>query len=206
MNQVLIGRFIAAERKRKGYTQRQLADELGISDKTISKWETGKGFPEISLLLPLCEHLEISVNELLSAQRITEKEYKQKAEENMVNMIKEKEANERNMRLSVINGVISTITFVTLIIVVAVYGEVMPLTAKIVLCILAGGVFSVGLYTAMHGERTIGYYQCPNCKEYFVPTFWEYVKGIHLLSTRRLTCPHCRQKVWAKKVMSKDEE
>lgn len=68
MNQILIGRFITSERKKKGYTQRQLSEELGISDKTISKWECGNGFPEVSLILPLCNELDITVNELLSGQ------------------------------------------------------------------------------------------------------------------------------------------
>ena len=63
MDQSKTGKFIAEERKRKNYTQRQLADLLGISDKTISKWERGNGFPEVSLLLPLCDELEITVNE-----------------------------------------------------------------------------------------------------------------------------------------------
>ena len=54
MNQILIGKFISSERKRKGYTQKQLAEKLGISDKTVSKWETGNVFPEFSLLLTLC--------------------------------------------------------------------------------------------------------------------------------------------------------
>ena len=63
MDQILIGKFIADERKKKGYSQVELGDKLGVSNKTISKWETGKGFPDISLLLPLCEELEISVPE-----------------------------------------------------------------------------------------------------------------------------------------------
>ncbi len=205
MDQILIGKFIAAERKQKGLTQRQLADELGISDKTISKWETGKGFPEISLLLPLCEHLNITVNELLSAERLSDKEYKQKAEENMVNMIKEKEANIKNMRLSAITGLIATVTFVTLIILSAVYGEVLPMTAKVIMITLACGVFVIGLCVAMQGERTIGYYKCPKCEDYFIPSFWEYTMGMHVITTRRLRCPHCNQKVWAKKVMSKED-
>ena len=68
MNQIKIGRFIADERKRKGYTQKQLSEKLGISDKTISKWERGNGFPEVSLLLPLCDELEITVNYYLAKE------------------------------------------------------------------------------------------------------------------------------------------
>ena len=62
MDQIRIGKFIAVQRKQKGYTQKKLAELLGISDKTVSKWECGKGFPEVSLLLPLCKELVISVN------------------------------------------------------------------------------------------------------------------------------------------------
>ena len=75
MDQIKIGRFIADERKRKGYTQKQLSEKLEISDKTISKWERGNGFPEVSLLLPLCNELEITVNELLSGERVSEEDY-----------------------------------------------------------------------------------------------------------------------------------
>lgn len=87
MDQTKIGRFLAACRKEKDLTQRQLAELLHVSDKTVSKWETGKGLPEAQLMLPLCEALGISVNELLSGERLTETEYQRKAEENMVNLI-----------------------------------------------------------------------------------------------------------------------
>lgn len=70
MDQIKIGKFIAEERKAKKYTQRELADKLSISDKTISKWERGNGFPEVSLLLPLCNELEITVNIELNFEEI----------------------------------------------------------------------------------------------------------------------------------------
>ncbi len=84
MDQVKIGGFIAKCRKEKNMTQRELADKLGISDKTISKWETGNGLPEASLMVPLCDALGITVNELLTGERITAEEYKERAEETMV--------------------------------------------------------------------------------------------------------------------------
>lgn len=90
MDQITTGKFIAEERKRKGYTQKQLAEILGISDKTISKWERGNGFPEVSLLLPLCEELDVTVNELLTGERVSEEDYRKKAEENMVNLVKKR--------------------------------------------------------------------------------------------------------------------
>ena len=81
------GKFIQSLRKEKGLTQSALALKLGVSEKTISKWECGKGFPDTSLMLPLCNVLGISANELLSAKRIKdEKEYKESAEENLVTL------------------------------------------------------------------------------------------------------------------------
>lgn len=204
MDQVKIGKFISDERKAKGYTQKQLSELLEISDKTISKWECGNGFPEASLLLPLCNELEITVNELLTGERISQQNYKKKAEENMVNMIREKEENKQKILLTTIIGVISTITFVTLLLVVCFYTDVITLPIKIVLMIIAISVFGIGLYVAMWGDRKIGYFKCRNCNELFTPTFMQYNMGMHLLSTRYLKCPHCKTRTWCRKVMTKE--
>ena len=204
MDQVKIGKFLSDERKAKGYTQKQLSELLGISDKTISKWECGNGFPEASLLLPLCNELEITVNELLTGERISQQNYKKKAEENMVNMIREKEENKQKILLTTMIGVISTITFVTLLLVVCFYTDVITLPIKMVLMVIAISVFGVGLYVAMWGDRKIGYFKCRNCNELFTPTFMQYNMGMHLLSTRYLKCPHCKTRTWCKKVMTKD--
>ena len=69
MNQIVIGQFIALKRKEKNLTQGQLAEILNISNKTISKWETGKSMPEYSLINPLCEALDVTVSELLEGQK-----------------------------------------------------------------------------------------------------------------------------------------
>ena len=204
MDQVKIGKFLSDERKAKGYTQKQLSELLGISDKTISKWECGNGFPEASLLLPLCNELEITVNELLTGERISQQNYKKKAEENMVNMIREKEENKQKILLTTMIGVISTITFVTLLLVVCFYTDVIILPIKIVLMVIAISVFGVGLYVAMWGDRKIGYFKCRNCNQLFTPTFMQYSMGMHLLSTRYLKCPHCKTRTWCKKVMTKE--
>ena len=107
MDQIKIGGFIAEERKRKGYTQKILSEKLGISDKTISKWERGNGFPEVSLLIPLCSELDITVNELLSGERVSEEQYRKKAEENMVNLVKEAQENKKKIILSVMVGILT---------------------------------------------------------------------------------------------------
>ena len=116
MDQIKIGKFIADERKRKGYTQKQLSEKLEISDKTISKWERGNGFPEVSLLLPLCNELEITVNELLSGERVSEEEYLKKAEENMVNLVRETQESKKKIVLSAMIAGLTIIAAVPLFI------------------------------------------------------------------------------------------
>lgn len=69
MDQIKIGRFIAAARRAKGLTQRELAEALGLSNRTISKWECGDGLPELANILPLCELLDITADELLRGGR-----------------------------------------------------------------------------------------------------------------------------------------
>ncbi len=97
MNQIKIGRFIAKMRKQQCLTQREFADMLEISDKTVSKWECGNGMPELSLMLPICEILKINLNELFSGEKLTDADYKNKAEENMMNLIKEAEEMKKNI-------------------------------------------------------------------------------------------------------------
>lgn len=87
MNQEKIGKFILELRKEKDMTQQVLADKLGVSDKTISKWENGRGMPDLSLIKPLCNILGISINELLSGERLDKKDYSEKLEENIINTI-----------------------------------------------------------------------------------------------------------------------
>lgn len=89
MNQIKIGKFIAECRKEKNLTQTELADKLNITNKAISKWETGNGTPDVSILLELCNELGITVNELLSGERIKAEDYKEKAEENIINAIRD---------------------------------------------------------------------------------------------------------------------
>lgn len=204
MDQIAIGKFIASERKRKGYTQKQLSDILSISDKTISKWECGNGFPEVSMLLPLCNELDITVNELLAGERVSEEDYRKRAEENMVNMIKEREENRKKAIHTVITGIISTVAFLTLIMVVCVYTEVIALPAKILLVVIACSIFIPGLIVAMEGERTVGYYKCKACGELFVPTFGAYTLGVHWFTRRHLKCPKCGKRTYCRKTMSKE--
>ena len=90
MNQEKIGRFIASCRKECGYTQASLGEKLGITDRAVSKWETGKSIPDASIMLELCNLLKISVNELLTGEHIAMENYKEKAEENLLELQEKK--------------------------------------------------------------------------------------------------------------------
>ena len=186
MNQIQIGRFIAASRKARNLTQRQLADKLGISDKTVSKWECGKGLPEVSLMLPLCASLGITVNDLLSGERVSGTNYQKKAEENMMDLMKENEENRRWMILSVICAVITVIAVCALVVIASCLE--MPAAARVALLLFAAAVAATGVGAA---AVKAGYYECPSCHAVFVPTMAQYVKGLHTLTRRRLTCPSC---------------
>lgn len=114
MDQIKTGRFIAELRKGKGYTQSQLADILQISDRTVSKWERGIGMPDTSLMLPLCQELHISVNELLMGEKIPEEEFKTKAEENVMDVLTQYKKKMRRLLVTMMVIFYVTAIFVSL--------------------------------------------------------------------------------------------
>ena len=87
MNQEKIGIFIAKCRKDKKMTQQELAEKLGVTDKSIGNWENGRNMPDLSLFKPLCNELDITINDLLSGEKINKEKYQEKFEENIVNTI-----------------------------------------------------------------------------------------------------------------------
>lgn len=99
------GSFISEMRKDKGLTQKQLADLVGVSDKAVSRWETGKGLPDTSIMPELCKALAININELLSGERLNPEAYSGKAEEIMVDLVKDVQ-NNRKARKAELMGLI----------------------------------------------------------------------------------------------------
>ena len=87
MDQKKIGAFIAARRKDNGLTQSRLAEALGITDKAVSKWETGKSMPDLSLFCPLCDLLHITLNELLSGEFISDENLKEKSNQILLEVV-----------------------------------------------------------------------------------------------------------------------
>ena len=105
-----ISKFISTARTKIGLTQKELADKIGVSDKTISKWETGKSLPDISYYEPLCDALNIKVNELLSGEYLNDDIYLEKAENNFVEIIRENNFSKKKVVIRLFAGLFLFIT------------------------------------------------------------------------------------------------
>ncbi len=149
MDQIKVGKFIAELRKQQGMTQKSMADSLGISDKTISKWENGKGLPEYTLLLPLCELLGITVNELLSGERLFNDDYNNKAEENIIHLFRETEKVEKSSRrsnlVSIIGSVVLSVFLLKALMVILHFNEIFIYLIDLPTLILVVGVVMLEL-------------------------------------------------------------
>ena len=201
MDQIKIGKFIADRRKELQLTQKQLSEQLDVSDKTISKWECGRGLPEVVLMLPLCNCLHINVNELLSGENLSEEKYHEKAEENLMNLVKEKEESKKKIVLSVIVAMTCVISGTALILVAGLLE--MPVAAKAVLVAIASVVMILGIGVAAVLDREAGTYECPKCHARFVPSMSAYMNGMHTITRRRLKCPECGKSSMCKRRLTK---
>ena len=202
MDQLKIGKFIAECRKQKNLTQMQLAEKLGITDKAISKWERSIAMPDTSIMLELCDILGISVNELLSGEKISMENNNQKNEQLLLDMAKELE--KKNKTIWNAMWIIMTVSILGLIGGLAIIAFFMPegpwmLVAIISLCV----VFLIPCFYALKLEVSVGAYKCQNCGYEIVPTYKEVMMAMHRGFTRHLMCPKCNKRTWCKKVLKK---
>ena len=203
MDQVKIGRFIAKCRKKANLTQMQLAEKLNITDRAVSKWETGKAMPDSSIMLDLCDVLGISVNDLLCGEVVAMDNYNKELENNLLDMIKQKEqADKRLLSVEVFIGITATIVLFVLIFVAAFIQ--METWLKISLIVFGFILFLAGCFYALRIEQVAGYYECKHCKHRYVPTYKAVNMAMHMGRTRYMRCPQCGKKSWQKKVLSKD--
>lgn len=196
MDQIKTGKFIKTVRKKKNLTQRDVADRLNISEKTVSKWETGSGLPEVSLMLPLCKLLGISVNELLSGERLDEKSYFEKAEENIVSLATDKTNPKKKVIICTVSCILTLLCAFALGLIAGFINVglwVRLLLAGIALITIFSDIVLV-LLIAVSTEI----FGCEKCGQKFVPTLTAYVFGPHTLTRRYLKCPHCGKKSWNK--------
>lgn len=203
MDQIKIGKFIAECRKKKGLTQMQLAEKLDVTDRAVSKWENGKAMPDSSIMLELCSILGISVNDLLSGEVITVKDYNEKLEQNLLDMVKQKEEHDKQLlALEILIGILSMVILLGFTFLAA-FLE-MADHVRVIIIIAAFIVSFTGLFYALKLEQIAGYYECGVCHHKYVPTYNRVLWAMHVNRTRYMKCPVCGKRSWQKKVISKD--
>ena len=202
MDQIKIGKFIADRRKIKNLTQMQLAEKLGITDKAVSKWERGFSLPDVSIMLSLCDILEININELLSGEEIIVEERNEKNEELMLELAREIERKNKTVwtsmwvilavcMIAIIAGSFAAAFFIP--------EEKWQLVTVFGLCV----VFLPPCFYALKMEISVGAYKCKNCGHEIVPTYLQALSAMHMGTTRYLKCPKCKKRTWCKKVIKK---
>ena len=195
-----IGNFIATERKAKKLTQAKLAEKVFVSEKTVSKWENGKGLPDTNSLPKLCEILGVSLNELLSGEKIIIEYKYQKNEQLLLDMAKELERKNKTIWKDM--WVILTISMIALFAGIFLTAFLVPegiwqLVSVLSLCV----VFLIPCFYALKLEISIGAYKCKNCGCEIIPTYSQALWAMHRGTTRYLKCPNCKKRTWCKKII-----
>ena len=202
MNQEKIGKFIASLRKEKSMTQLELAEKLNITDRAVSKWERGKGMPDTSIMIYLCDELGISVNELLCGERIEMETNNVKINELILEMARNEEKYHKRLMHSVYailaTSIVALVCLMTLILLLVPEGvfQTLLIVASVIL-------FIIPCLIAVKFESEAGYYECKNCNHKFVPSYKEIVWAMHTPTKRFLKCEKCGKRTWCKKVMKK---
>ena len=203
MDQIKIGKFIAECRKKQNLTQGKLAEKLNITDRAVSKWETAKAMPDSSIMLELCDILKISVNELLSGEKIDMENNEQKNEQLLLEMAKEIEKKNKTIWNSM--WAIMTVSVIALLAGIFATAFFVPEGPWQLVVILATCVlFLIPCFYALKLDVSVGAYRCKNCGHEIVPTYKEALNAMHRGTTRYLKCPECGKRTWCKKVINKD--
>lgn len=203
MDQVKIGKFIAECRKKANLTQMQLAEKLNITDRAVSKWETGKSLPDSSIMLELCDILGITVNDLLSGEVVQMENYNKEMEKKLLETIKQKEeSDKRLLRIEIVTGICCILPLAAAAIIV----EVLQIeeTLATVICLSSLIPLLVATPFMLKIEQKAGYYECKHCGHRYIPKYSNVFFAMHVNRTRYMKCPECGKKSWQKKVISKE--
>ena len=197
-----IGNFIEEKRKEKKLTQAKLAEKVFVSEKTISKWENGKGIPDANSLVKLSEVLEVSLNDLLMGEKILKENDNKTNEKLLLEMAKEIE--QKNKIIWTSMWVIMIVSMIALFGGIAICSIFIPegvwqLIAVFGLCI----VFLIPCFYALKLEVSVGVYKCKKCGCEIKPTYTEALNAMHMGTTRYLKCPKCNKRCWCKKEIKK---
>lgn len=195
-----IGEFIAKERKLKKLTQAKLAEKLFVSEKTISKWEKGKGLPDTNVLPKLCDILGVSLNELLSGEKNVKEQNHYNDEQILLNMAKEIEQKNKIIWSSM--WVIMIVSLTALFAGILISAFLIPEGIWQLITILGVTVlFLIPCFYALKLEVSVGVYKCKKCGCEIRPTYTEALWAMHRGTTRYLMCPMCKKRNWCRKVI-----
>lgn len=204
MDQLKIGSFIAERRKAQNLTQMQLAEKLNITDRAVSKWETGRSLPDAALMTELCEILNITLIDLFSGEVVTMSDYNKELEKKLLEMTKQKEVADRRMlHIEIAIGVICILIMLSLT-AIASFVQ-MEERIRILLILIGTAPFLFACPFMLKIEQTSGYYKCKRCGHVYVPTYASVFMAPHNGWTRYMKCPECHKKSWQKKVISKED-
>ena len=204
MDQAKIGKFIAKCRKRENLTQMQLAERLNITDRAVSKWETGKAMPDSSIMLALCEVLKITVNDLLNGEIVAMESYNKEMERQLLEMIQQKqESDKRLLKLEIILGIVAVLPLIAAVVVASIVpmeewkGSLLVGLSLIPLLLAAPFALKI--------EQKAGYYECQKCGHRHIPKYGSVFWAMHINRTRYMRCPKCAAMSWQKKVLQKEQ-
>ena len=154
-------------------------------------------------MLELCGLLKITVNDLLTGEVVSMKNYDENMEKNLIKMIKQKEeADKRLLAVEIVLGIISSVLLFALIMISAFVQ--MPVWLKVLIIIFGFIQFSIAVIFLLRIEQVAGYYECAKCGHRYVPSYKSVTMAMHMGRTRYMKCPECGKRSWQKKVISKD--
>lgn len=198
MDMQRIGMFLAELRKERSLTQDELGRQIGVTNKTVSRWENGNYLPPVELLQILSKFYGVSINELLSGERLNDEHYKQNAEDYIVTelMKKSKEAKKR-IKVSFVVSAITILAGLAIILLSSLLSA--PVWLRVFCIVFTLVIVSLGIGVSCVLTVDAGVYECPVCGEKFVPSMKDFVFGVHTFTKRKLKCPVCGKKSFCKK-------
>lgn len=204
MNQIKIGNFIKQKRKEKNITQNELSEKLNLTNRAISKWENGICMPDSGIIPELCDILDITINDLFSGEVVDVKDSKKQLEKNLLEMIKQKEENDRKLlRMEILMGILCILPIFILTVIVS----IIPLEEWVEGVIIGTSLIPLLIATpfALRIEQTAGYYECKKCHHRYIPTYKSVFVAMHVNRTRYMKCPKCKKYSWNKKILGGNE-
>ena len=200
MDQIKIGKFIGEQRKVHNLTQSELSEKLGITDRAISKWERGICLPDAGLMLDLCKILEISVNELLTGEKIPMENNTEIMEKNLIEMAA---LNERTNKMLIHTEYILIALMVFIVIAGALVSSYL-VSESWLRAVIMGICFLLIFVNApfcWRIETKTGYYQCGKCGHKYIPSYKASIWSPHMVLNKYMKCPECGKRSWQKKVL-----